>query len=275
LWGRLPTCLLPARQVENLSTKTTEMPMRHAWSATLKLVAVAALLFARYCPQAVLAPVLGLALAAALTAVTLDILDWRAGRRLAAARLVGGVLALAAAGFVISATLIEKRTAPPPQLPETALDVHAFGFRLKSPGPGWVLLSKDDLPSPPHATDVQAGADYLDGIEGVVLVVPLEKMAGGGDAAPNLDGLVLQHKATIDWAERRQLSYETVPFAGREARQYVIRGVDGAGRAMLGQATLFVRGPHVYILAVVGPEDRCRPNDPRFRAFADAFELPA
>jgi hypothetical protein len=235
--------------------------MHRGWSFTLKIVAAALMVSTRDHPRL---PMALAALAAVLGAVALDLLDWRRERKAPWPRLATGAIFLAMAAFF----LVKAWQGPP----VPAVEVPELGFRLRLPGPDWQLSSKDDLPSPPHAPDTQAGATSYEGVSGVVLVLPLEKMAGP-DSAPDLDALARQHKATIDWKDRRELSYQTVTFAGHEARRYLISGTDGTGTMMLGQATLFVRGRRVYIIAVVGPRDRCGPDDPRFRAFTDAVEL--
>src|SRR5262245_43888181 len=238
--------------------------MRRAWSLTLILVAVALLLITRHVPALSAALLAVAALAVLLVAFVLDLLDWRHGRKVPWARLLAGMVLMAATGVIL------KTAVRGPPVP--AVEVPEFGFRLRQPGPDWQLSSKDDLPSPPHAPDVQAGATSFDGVSGVVLVLPLKKMSGP-DSTPDLDAFARQHKATIDWKDRRELGYQTVTFAGHEARQYLISGTDGTGTLMLGQATLFVHGRRVYIIAVVGPRERCEPDDPRFRAFTDAVEL--
>lgn len=230
--------------------------MRRSWSLTLKLLAVALLLLTRH------APALPLALAAlvsVLSAVVLDLLDWRHDRKLSWSRLLSGAVLLA----TVAVFLVKAWQGPP----VPAVDVPEFGFRLRKPGAGWELHTKADLPTPPFAPHVRAGATSFDGILGVVQVLPL------GQTPTDLDSLARQHKASIDWPDRRELSYGTVTFAGQEARRYIIVGTDGRGTKLLAQATLFVRGGFEYIIEVIGPLEHHQPGDDRFQEFPNAVEL--
>lgn len=229
--------------------------MHRSWSLTLKLLAVALLLLTRHVAGLTL-PLA--ALGAVLAAVVLDWLDWRRGRTFPGSRLLSGAALLVAVAFF----LVRAWQGPP--IP--TVEVPEFGFRLRQPGPDWQLLAKPELPSPPYAPNVQAGATSYDGVLGVVQVLPLR------ETSPNLDALATQHKATIDWPDRRELGYETVTFAGHEARRYVITGTDPAGTKRKAQTTLFVRGQFEYIIEVVGPLER-QSGDEYFQTFANAVEL--
>ena len=237
--------------------------MRRAWSTTLKCLAVALVLAGRFEPTRWLGL---LAAAAALTGLVLDFLDWHHTGRPPWPRLIGGALTATLAGWFLAAVWSPAVPSyvPPVEVPE-------FGFKLRQPGDGWTLLSKADLPSPPHVVEVQAGADSGDGVLGVVLAAPLAKYQPIA-AEPNLFDLARIHRATIPWENLEVIEEVEFFFVSKRALRYRVAGVEN-GRPMVGQAVLVVHRQNLVILASVGPQETTKANDPRFAAFMGAVEF--
>lgn len=156
----------------------------------------------------------------------------------------------------------KEPVAPEPEPPFTGevFEDEGYRFRLKSPGPDWKLMGREDIRN--ISPDGAAGLSDISGVTGVVIVEHSPKVELSSMADVVIGNMPVEGKVV---SQREQIEY-----AGLPAIKYVVEGrVNDI--PMVYHGRLFLRGDYVYQVIALSPGEI--PEQDKLDAIFKSFEL--